>query len=147
MKTSATVIGALLLLSVLAVERAAVADPLEARERLLTLPHADVTRLIGSWKVKEMEPIEMIYEFQLATMAMHGRNEKGGSTFEMELDADYRTAGDNAVWVIGTRPRPIPEGSEMNAGNPSIMGIEFTGADNVKMTVSANESFTLVRVP
>jgi hypothetical protein len=51
-------------------------------------------------------------------MAMHGRNERGGSTFDMTLDADYRTAGDNAVWVIGTRPRPIPKAATSTPAIP-----------------------------
>ena len=121
-------------------------DPAEARAQLLGLPRADVARLIGSWEVEEMKPITMIYEFQAATMAMHGKNDAGGSTFELTMDADYRTAGANAVWVIGTKPRPIPEDSAIDAGNPSIMGIEFTADDRATLTVSAQESFTLVRV-
>ena len=123
----------------------AYADPAEAREKLLTLPHADVARLIGSWQVKEMEPIKMIYEFQADTFAMHGKNEQGGSTFEMILDADYRTAGKDAIWVIGTHPRPVPDGTDAN--NPSIIGIEFTAPDQVTMSVGAGERFTLVKVP
>jgi len=125
--------------------RPAMADPADAREKLLTLPHADIARLVGSWQVKEMEPLKMIYEFQTQTMAMHGRNEQGSSTFELTLDADYRLAGKDAIWVIGTHPRPVPEGTDET--NPSIMGIEFTGADQVTMTVSANERFTLIKVP
>jgi hypothetical protein len=140
-------IRATLLALLLVLPQAASADSVAAREKLLALPHADVSRLVGSWKVREMEPIEMIYEFQPDTMAMHGRNERGGSTFDMTLDADYRIAGDNAVWVIGTRPRPIPEGSDIDPGNPSIMGIEFTPDGDARMTVSAGESFTLVRMP
>jgi hypothetical protein len=131
--------------SLLAFTGPASADPIEAREKLLTLPHADVARLIGSWQVKEMEPIKMIYEFQAGTFAMHGRNDQGGSTFEMTLDADYRTAGKDAIWVIGTHPRPVPEGTD--ADNPSILGIEFVTPDQVTMTVSAGERFTLVKVP
>ena len=121
------------------------ADPIDAREKLLTLPHADVARLIGSWQVKEMEPIKMIYEFQAVTFAMHGRNDQGGSTFEMVLDADYRTAGKDAIWVIGTHPRPVPEGTD--GDSPSIIGIEFVAPDQLIMTVGANERFTLVKVP
>ncbi len=124
----------------------AAADEFEARDKLLSLPRADVTRLIGSWQVEEMKPLKMIYEFQTATMAMHGRNESGSSTFELTLDADYRKAGENAVWVIGTRPRPVPEGSEESARNPSIMGIEFTTDDHARLIVSGSESFTLIRV-
>jgi hypothetical protein len=127
------------------VSAAAMADPIDAREKLLTLPHADMTRLAGSWQVKEMEPIKMIYEFQTQTMAMHGRNEQGGSTFELTLDADYRLAGKDAIWVIGTHPRPVPEGTD--EASPSIIGIEFTAVDQVTMTVSANERFTLIKVP
>jgi hypothetical protein len=132
-------------LIVITVSAPAIADPIEAREKLLTLPHADVARLVGSWQVKEMEPIKMIYEFQIQTMAMHGRNDQGGSTFELNLDADYRLAGKDAIWVIGTHPRPVPEG--MDEANPSIIGIEFTTDDQVTMTVSANERFTLIKVP
>jgi hypothetical protein len=135
----------LLAVSVPALPGRALADPIEAREKLLTLPHADVARLIGSWQVKEMEPIKMIYEFQAGTFAMHGRNEQGGSTFEMTLDADYRTAGKDAIWVIGTHPRPVPEGTDEN--NPSIIGIEFTAPDQLTMSVGAGERFTLVKVP
>ena len=136
----------LLLFAALMVAPPAQADEFAAREKLMALPRADVTKLIGSWEVAEMKPLKMIYEFQPTTMAMHGRNETGGSTFELTLDADYRKAGENAVWVIGTHPRPIPEGSEMSAENPSIMGVEFTSEDHARLTVSANESFTLVRV-
>ncbi len=126
----------------------ALGDPAEARDKLLTLPHADVARLVGSWQVKEMEPIKMIYEFQTATMAMHGLNSDGGASFEMTMDADYRTAGDNAIWVIGTNPRPVPDGMEPGGeNNPSILGIEFTTAGEVTMTVSVGEKFTLVKVP
>jgi hypothetical protein len=121
------------------------ADPTEARDRLLTLPHADVARLIGSWQVKEMEPIRMIYEFQPGTFAMHGKNDQGGSTFEMTLDADYRTAGKDAIWVIGTHPRPVPDGTDAN--NPSIIGLEFSAPDQLTMSVGAGERFTLVKVP
>jgi len=131
--------------AMLALSTPALADPIEAREKLLTLPHADVARLIGSWQVKEMEPIKMIYEFQAGTFAMHGKNDQGGSTFEMILDADYRTAGKDAIWVIGTHPRPVPEGTDEN--NPSIIGIEFIAPDQLTMSVGANERFTLVKVP
>lgn len=123
------------------------ADPSDAQSRLMALPHADVSRLIGSWEVEEMKPARMIYEFRVATMAMHGRDDRGGSTFELTLDADYRLAGENAVWIIGTHPRPIPEGTEENAANPSIMGVELTSQDHAKLTVSAGERFTLIRVP
>jgi len=123
-------------------------DPAEAREKLLSLPRADIARLVGSWQVKEMEPIKMIYEFQTATMAMHGLNSEGGASFEMTLDADYRVAGVNAIWVIGTHPRPVPEGmADGGENNPSILGIEFSGTDQVTMTVSAGERFTLIKVP
>ena len=121
------------------------ADPDEARAKLLGLPHADIAKLVGFWQVKEMEPIKMIYEFQSATMAMHGSNEQGGTTFELTLDADYRVAGENAVWVIGTHPRPVEEGTD--ADSPSIMGVEFTKPDEATLTVSAGEKFTLVKVP
>jgi hypothetical protein len=131
--------------AMLALSTPAFGDPIEARDKLLTLPHADVARLIGSWQVKEMEPIKMIYEFQAATFAMHGRNDEGGSTFEMILDADYRTAGKDAIWVIGTHPRPVPEGTDENS--PSILGIEFVAPDQLTMSVGANERFTLVKVP
>jgi hypothetical protein len=134
------------LLLMLATLRPASGGPSEAGEKLMTLPHADISRLVGSWQVEDMKPISMIYEFQAKTMAMHGRNDQGGSTFELLLDADYRLAGDNAVWIIGTHPRPVPEGTEENANNPSIMGIELTTADHARLTVSAGESFTLVRV-
>jgi hypothetical protein len=130
----------------LACSATAIADPFEAQSRLLSLPRADISRFVGSWQVEEMKPISMIYEFQAATMAMHGHNDDGGYKFELTLDADYRTAGDNAVWVIGTHPRPVPEGTEASAGNPSIMGVELTTPDHAKLTVSAGESFTLVRV-
>ena len=50
-----------------------------------------------------------------------------------------------AIWVIGTHPRPVPEGTDEN--NPSILGIEFVAPDQVTMTVSAGERFTLVKVP
>jgi hypothetical protein len=125
--------------------QSALADPDEARAKLLALPHADIAKLVGSWQVKEMEPVKMIYEFQSATMAMHGSNEQGGTSFELTLDADYRVAGENAVWVIGTHPRPVEDG--MDATSPSIMGIEFTKPDEVMLTVSAGEKFTLVKVP
>jgi hypothetical protein len=125
--------------------RVASADPDEATAKLLHLPHADIAKLVGFWQVKEMEPIKMIYEFQSATMAMHGSNEQGSSTFELTLDADYRVAGDNAVWVIGTHPRPVETGTDADA--PSVMGIEFTKADEVTLSVSAGEKFTLVKVP
>jgi hypothetical protein len=124
----------------------AAAETPEASAKLMKLPPADVSRLIGSWEVEEMKPISMIYEFGLKTMAMHGHNGQGGSNFELLLDADYRLAGDNAVWVIGTHPRPVPEGTEENAQNPSIMGVEFTTVNHARLTVSAGESFTLVRV-
>ncbi|MDB5395171.1 MAG: hypothetical protein JWM91_2677 [Rhodospirillales bacterium] len=123
------------------------ADPEEARTKLLTLPHADVAHLVGSWQVKEMEPIKMIYEFQSDTMAMHGLNSQGGASFEMTMDADYRRAGDKAIWVIGTHPRPVPDDMGDGANNPSILGIEFTADNQVTMTVSAGERFTLVKVP
>jgi hypothetical protein len=137
-------LAAALLLAVTSPAPSVRADPVEAREKLLTLPHADVARLVGNWQVKEMEPIKMIYEFQLATMAMHGSNEQGGTHFELLMDADYRTAGDKAIWVIGTHPRPVAD--DMTDG-PSIMGIEFTSDSEAKMTVSAGESFTLIKVP
>jgi hypothetical protein len=123
------------------------ADPAEARAKLLTLPHADVARLVGSWQVKEMEPIKMIYEFQSGTMAMHGLNSQGGSSFELTMDADYRKAGDSGIWVIGTHPRPITDDMDGSENNPSIMGIEFTTDTQVLMTVSAGERFTLIKVP
>jgi hypothetical protein len=132
-------------LALFALANQASADPDEARAKLLGLPHADITRLVGFWQVKEMEPIEMIYEFRPATMAMHGKNAQGGKSFELTLDADYRLAGDNAIWVIGTHPRPIDEG--VDDGSPSIMGVEFTNANEVTLTVSAGEKFTLVKVP
>lgn len=125
--------------------RSAAADPEEVQAKLSRLPHADIAKLVGFWQVKEMEPIKMIYEFQAATMAMHGSNEQGGTTFELTLDADYRVAGDNAVWVIGTHPRPVETGTDADA--PSIMGVEFTKPDEVMLTVSAGEKFTLVKVP
>jgi hypothetical protein len=123
------------------------ADPAEARAKLLALPHADVARLVGSWQVKEMEPIKMIYEFQTGTMAMHGLNSQGGSSFELTMDADYRKAGDSGIWVIGTHPRPITDDMDGSENNPSIMGIEFTTDTQVLMTVSAGERFTLIKVP
>jgi hypothetical protein len=131
--------------ALLALSAPAIGDPVEAREKLLTLPHADIARLIGSWQVKEMEPNKMVYEFQAGTFAMHGLSSGGGTSFEMTLDADYRTAGKDAIWVIGTHPRPAPDGVDQN--NPSILGIAFTAADEVTMTVSAGESFTLIKVP
>jgi hypothetical protein len=95
-----------------------------------------------------MEPLTMIYEFQTATMAMHGRDASGGNTFELTLDADYRVAGQNAIWVIGTHPRPMPDGMEPGHENdPSIMGIQFNDGGDVTMTVSSDERFTLVKVP
>jgi hypothetical protein len=121
------------------------ADPEEVQAKLSRLPHADIAKLVGFWQVKEMEPIKMIYEFQAATMAMHGSNEQGGTSFELTLDADYRVAGDNAVWVIGTHPRPVETGTDADA--PSIMGVEFTKPDELMLTVSAGEKFTLVKVP
>ena len=123
------------------------ADPAEARAKLLALPHADVARLVGSWQVKEMEPIKMIYEFQTGTMAMHGLNSQGGSSFELTMDADYRKAGDSGIWVIGTHPRPITDDMDGSENTPSIMGIEFTTDTQVLMTVSAGERFTLIKVP
>ena len=45
----------------LALSGMAMADPVDAREKLLTLPHADIGRLVGSWQVKEMAPLKMIY--------------------------------------------------------------------------------------
>lgn len=138
----------LLAAALIAASFQASADPAEAKDKLMGLPHADVAKLVGSWKVKEMEPLTMIYEFQAATMAMHGRNEDGGKTFELTLDADYRTAGENAIWVIGTHPRPVPDGMEPGHENdPSIIGIEFTGDNEATMTVSSDERFTLVKVP
>jgi hypothetical protein len=131
--------------ALVALSAPALGDPVEAREKLLALPHADVARLVGSWQVKEMEPNKMVYEFQAGTFAMHGLSSGGGTTFEMVLDADYRIAGKDAIWVIGTHPRPVPDGVDEN--NPSILGIEFTTADEVTMTVSAGERFTLVKVP
>jgi len=93
-----------------------------------TLPHADVARLVGNWQVAEMEPIRMIYEFQTGTMAMHGKNPDAGTGFELAMDADYRTAGKDAIWVIGTNPRTGPDDPEPEGGKgPSIIGIEFTG--------------------
>jgi hypothetical protein len=81
-------------------------------------------------------------------MAMHGLNSNGGASFEMTMDADYRIAANNAIWVIGTHPRPVPDGMEPGSeNNPSILGIEFTPAGEVTMTVAAGESFTLVKVP
>ena len=129
----------------LALSGPAIGDPVEAREKLLTLPHADIARLVGSWQVKEMEPNKMIYEFQATSFAMHGLNSQGSSSFEMTLDADYRTAGENAIWVIATHPRPVPDGVDGN--NPSILGIEFIATDHITMTVSAGERFTLIKVP
>ena len=76
-----------------------------------------------------------------------GGTSKGGSSFEMTLDADYRVAGDKAIWVIGTNPRPLPDDMDGNEGNPSIIGIEFIADDEATMTVSAGEHFTLVKVP
>jgi hypothetical protein len=35
----------------------------------------------------------------------------------------------------------------VDQNNPSILGIAFTAADEVTMTVSAGESFTLIKVP
>ncbi len=141
-------LNALLAVTLLACSLPALGDPAEARDKLLTLPHADIARLVGSWQVKEMEPIKMIYEFQTATMAMHGLNSNGGASFEMTMDADYRTAANNAIWVIGTHPRPVPDGlAPGSENNPSILGIEFTPAGEVTMTVAAGESFTLVKVP
>ena len=58
----------------------AIGDPVEAREKLLALPHADIARLVGSWQVKEMEPNKMVYEFQAGTFAMHGLSSGGGTT-------------------------------------------------------------------
>ncbi|HTJ65139.1 MAG TPA: hypothetical protein VL899_15155 [Alphaproteobacteria bacterium] len=121
------------------------ADPEEARTKLLALPHADVARLIGLWQVKEMEPIKMIYEFRPTSMAMHGENAQGGKSFELTLDADYRLAGNNAIWVIGTHPRPVEDG--IDADSPSIMGVEFTDSGEAMLSVSAGEKFTLVKVP
>jgi len=138
-------IPSIVAIALLAVAIPAAADPDEARAKLLTLPHADIAKLVGSWQVKEMEPIKMIYEFQSATMAMHGSNEQGGTSFELTLDADYRLAGNNAIWIIGTHPRPTPEGTD--GSSPSIIGIEFTKPDEATMSVSAEEKFTLVKVP
>ena len=55
-------INALLVVALLACSLPVLGDPVEARDKLLALPHADVARLVGSWQVKEMEPIKMIYE-------------------------------------------------------------------------------------
>ena len=124
-----------------------IADPVSGLANLRALPHADVARLVGNWEVAEMKPIRMIYEFQPDTMAMHGKNPDAGTGFELAMDADYRTAGKGAIWVIGTNPRTGPNDPSPEAGNsPSIMGIEFTDDDHATMTVSTREHFTLVRV-
>lgn len=142
MKLFAIVVSALMLLSL-----PASADPAAGLANLRALPHADVARLVGNWQVAEMEPISMIYEFQTDSMAMHGKNPDAGTGFELSMDADYRTAGKDAIWVIGTNPRTGPDDPAPEGGNgPSIIGIEFTDDDHAKMTVSTREHFTLVRV-
>lgn len=122
-------------------------EPPAALSTLKALPHADVTRLLGSWQVAEMAPLKMIYEFQTGTMAMHGKNAELGSTFELTMDADYRSAGADAIWVIATRPRGGPDEESPPADGPSIMGVQFTANDRAVLVVSTNERFTLVKVP
>ena len=122
-------------------------EPLAALSTLKALPHADVSRLIGSWEVAEMAPLKMIYEFQAGTMAMHGKNAELGSTFELTMDADYRTAGADAIWVIATHPHGGPDEEAPTENGPSIMGIQLTGGDRAVLVVSNNERFTLIKVP
>jgi len=122
------------------------AEPPTPLSTLQALPRADVTRLIGSWEVAEMAPMKMIYEFQAATMAMHGRNAEAGSTFELTMDADYRSAGADAIWVIATHPRGGPDEEPPASDGPSIMGVQLTGTDRAVLVVSNTERFTLLKV-
>lgn len=108
------------------------------------LPQADVSKLLGSWQVEGMGPVKMIYEFQPHRMAMHGTNPQNGATFEVAMDADYRSAGKDAIWVIGTNPRPALSGDD--SGKPSVTGIQLVDGDRATMAVSDTESFKLVRV-
>ena len=108
------------------------------------LPQADISRLLGSWQVEGMGPVKMVYEFQAHKMAMHGTNPDNGATFEVAMDADYRAAGKDAIWVIGTNPRPALSGAD--AAKPSVTGIQLVDADRATMAVSDTESFKLVRI-
>ncbi len=123
------------------------AEPPAALSTLKALPRADVSRLLGSWEVAEMAPLKMIYEFQAGTMAMHGKNAELGSTFELTMDADYRSAGADAIWVIATHPHGGPDEEPPTANGPSIMGVQLTGNDRAILVVSTTERFTLIKVP
>src|SRR5262249_11528789 len=91
--------------------------------------------------------IKMVYEFQADKMAMHGSNEPAKYKFDMTMDADYRSAGKDAIWVIMTNPQPPPKGLEADPEHkPSINGIQFTAADKATLVVSSDERFTLLRV-
>ena len=142
MKGLSAIFGTLLLLAA-----PALGDPPSALSTLRALPHADAARLMGSWEVTEMAPMKMIYEFQSGTVAMHGRNADAGVTFELTMDADYRSAGADAIWVIATNPRAGADEEPPTSNNPSIMGIQFAADGHVVMVVSTNERFTLVKVP
>ena len=123
-----------------------VADPATALSNLRTLPRADVARLIGSWQVEEMAPLKMVYEFQSGTVAMHGRNQDAGLSFELTMDADYRSAGKDAIWVIASNPRAGADEEQPQSKDPSILGIQFTADDRAELVVSSDEHFTLVRI-
>ena len=119
----------------------------QAEEKLKTLPHADTARLLGSWEVQGMGSASMIYEFRAGQMAMHGKGPSGKSMFEMTMDADYRDAGKDAIWVIGRNPQPMPDDMDPEAANnASIMGVQLTEPDKAILAVAADERFTLVRV-
>jgi len=124
----------------------AAADPTEGLATLKALPHADTAKLLGSWRVEEMAPLTMVYEFQSGSFAMHGKNDGAGVNFELTMDADYRSAGKDSIWVIGTNPRSGSGDDAQPSDKPSIIGIQFTTDDKAMMIVSSNERFTLVRV-
>jgi hypothetical protein len=137
MKLVVATFGALI---ALATPLTALAAPPSAE--LNALPQADISKLLGSWQVQGMGAAQMVYEFQPHKMAMHGANPQNGATFEIAMDADYRSAGKDAIWVIGTNPRPALSPD----GKPSVTGIQLIDSDRATMTVSENESFKLVRV-
>ena len=114
--------------------------------KLTALPHADVAKLLGSWQVEGFPAGKMVYEFQANRMAMHGSNPSAGVSFELSMDADYRDAGKDAIWVIATNPMPPLEGADAASAKPSISGVQLVGADRALLSVSADEQFTLVRV-
>lgn len=142
MKFFAAIIIALLPL----LARPVAADPAAALSNLRNLPRADVARLLGSWQVAEMAPLKMVYEFQAGTVAMHGRNAEAGLSFELTMDADYRSAGKDAIWVIASNPRAGVDEEPPSSKAPSIIGIQFTNDDRAVLVVSSNERFTLIKI-